>query len=327
MTKLWNCVVGTAAAIGMMMISSAHADAPIKMSVGTGIDPSFGQIFVAKEGGIFEKNGLDVTIQTGSSGSAMIPFLIGNNVQAVNGSDLAGIINHNIDHNIIAVADCVAQVHWQSVVGKDIADMAGLKGKTIGITKGTSGEIFWAAVVAKLRLNQSDYTFVNIEAPEELAAMQRGDVNAFVAWEPWPTRAVQSIKGAKILIDNSQFVSQRSYIYMYRPWIAQNPDAAVRFMRSIVESTDFINQNPDKAAVMIAKIGQLPVSLTKELMPKLEYTMEWTESSIQNIQAAISTLQQQGKMKAPLNWNDYVDTDLLKKVRPSAIKISALPPT
>jgi ABC-type nitrate/sulfonate/bicarbonate transport system substrate-binding protein len=180
-------------------------------------------------------------------------------------------------------------------------------------------------VVAKLHLNESDYTFLNIEAPEEIAAMQRGDVNAFVAWEPWPTRAVQAIKGAKILIDNSEFVSQRSYIYMYRSWIAQNPDVALRIMRSLVEATDFINKDPDAAAPMIAKNGQLPVALVKELMPKLVYSMDFSEGSLQNIQAAIATLQQQGKMKKPLDWNSYIYTDLLKQVRPSAIKFSKLP--
>src|SRR5215472_10970943 len=179
MPKLSNSVTGALAAIGLLVVGNAQAESLTKLAMGTGIDPSFGQVFVAREAGIFQKNGLDVTIQIGASGSAMVPFLIGNNLQAVNGSDLAGIINHNIDSNIVAVADCVQQVHWQAVVGKDLPNMEALKGKWIGITKGTSGEIFWAAVVAKLHLNENDYTFLNIEAPEEIAAMQRGDVNAF----------------------------------------------------------------------------------------------------------------------------------------------------
>ena len=70
----------------------AKAQGLTKMTIATGVDPAFSQFYVAKEGGLFEKNGLDVTINTGPSGSAMIPFLVNNQVQAAYGSDLAGVI-------------------------------------------------------------------------------------------------------------------------------------------------------------------------------------------------------------------------------------------
>src|SRR5258706_7240924 len=175
----------------------AAAQAPIKMTIGTGVDPAFSQFYVAKEAGIFSKNGLDVEVSTGASGSAMIPFLIGNNVQAAYGSDIAGVINHNVDSNIVAVADGTLLISWLSVVGKNIPDLDGLKGKKIGITKGTSGEIFLRALLEKKNLNAGDYIMVNNEAPEEIAALERGDVDGFVGWEPWPTRAIMAVKGAQ----------------------------------------------------------------------------------------------------------------------------------
>src|SRR3954469_11047498 len=105
----------------------AKAQARTKMTIATGVDPAFSQFYVAKEAGIFEKNGLDVTINTGPSGSAMIPFLINDQVQAAYGSDLAGVINHNVDNNIVAVAEGAYLLKWLSVVGRNIPDMGGLK--------------------------------------------------------------------------------------------------------------------------------------------------------------------------------------------------------
>src|SRR6185436_9565774 len=96
----------------------AHAQL-VKMTIATGVDPAFSQFYVAKESGIFEKNGLDVTINTGPSGSAMIPFLVNNQVQAAYGSDLAGVINHQVDPNIVAVADGTYLVKWLSVIGRN----------------------------------------------------------------------------------------------------------------------------------------------------------------------------------------------------------------
>jgi ABC-type nitrate/sulfonate/bicarbonate transport system substrate-binding protein len=70
-------------------ISSAWAQPKTKMIIGTGVDPSLAQFYVAKEAGIFERNGLDVQLNQGPSGSSMIAFLIGDQIQAALGAELA----------------------------------------------------------------------------------------------------------------------------------------------------------------------------------------------------------------------------------------------
>ena len=62
------------AAAALLLAGTVGANAQLtKMTIATGVDPAFSQFYVAKEGGLFEKHGLDVTINTGPSGSAMIP--------------------------------------------------------------------------------------------------------------------------------------------------------------------------------------------------------------------------------------------------------------
>src|SRR5258708_29720669 len=155
--KLFLAMVAalTACAVG------AGAQTLTKMTIATGVDPAFSQFYVAKEAGLFEKNGLDVTINTGPSGSAMIPFLVNNQVQAAYGSDLAGVINHQVDPNIVAVADGTYLVKWLSVIGRNVADLESLKGKKIGIAMGTGSEIFWRRVVEKRGWKVGDFTMVN----------------------------------------------------------------------------------------------------------------------------------------------------------------------
>ena len=137
MRRIATVLLALAAAASIA--ATANAQSPAKMTIATGVDPAFSQFYVAKEAGLFEKNGLDVSINTGPSGSAMVPFLINNQIHAAYGSDLAGVINHNVDNNIVAVADGTYLVKWLSVVGRNIPDMAGLKGKRVGVAKGTGG--------------------------------------------------------------------------------------------------------------------------------------------------------------------------------------------
>src|SRR5476651_2857868 len=142
------------AAAALLLASSVGANAQLtKMTIATGVDPAFSQFYVAKEGGLFEKNGLDVTINTGPSGSAMVPFLVNNQVQAAYGSDLAGVINHQVDNKIVAVADGTYLAKWESVIARDISSLEGLKGKKIGVALGTGAEIFWRRLLDKHKFN------------------------------------------------------------------------------------------------------------------------------------------------------------------------------
>jgi len=313
-----------AACIAVLLTAPAFAQT--KMTIATGVDPAFSQFYVAKEAGIFAKNGLDVSINTGPSGSAMVPFLINDQVDAAYGSDLAGVINHNIDPKIVAVADGTVLIRWESVISRNAPDFASLKGKKIGVPKGTGAEIFWNGVMKKFNLTPSDYTVVDIEAPEMVAALERGDINAFAVWEPWPTRALMSISGTKALANNEDIVQNRNFVYMNRGWIERNRDTATRFVRALCEANDLILSDRPAAAQMVAKFLNMPLTLATELMPKVGYDMYWHDESLHAIKDSEDLLRARGKMKAPLDYNDYVYTDLLKAVRPEAVRITKLPP-
>jgi NitT/TauT family transport system substrate-binding protein len=306
-------------------VAAAGAQTLVKMTIATGVDPAFSQFYVAKEGGLFEKNGLDVTINTGPSGSAMVPFLVNNQVQAAYGSDLAGVINHQIDNNIVAVADGTYLVKWLSVVGRNVADLEGLKGKKVGVAKGTGGEIFWRRLLERKNLKESDFKMVDVEAPEMLAATERGDIDGFAVWEPWPTRTLMAVKGTKILQTAEGIYNNINFVYMNRGWIEQNRDTAVKFMRALIEANDLIEKDRPAAARMVAKFLKMPLELATELMPKVEFDMDWQPRSIESIQIAVKQLEDQKKLKGPFDYGKYVYVDLVKAVRPGNVKITALP--
>src|ERR1044072_5488099 len=120
MRKIRSVLVALAA-IGLAA-TAVSAQSLTKITIATGEDPAFSQFYVAKEAGLFEKNGLDVTINTGPWGPGTVPFLINNQIHAAYGSDLAGVINHNVDNNIVVVADGTYLLKWLSVIGRNIPD-------------------------------------------------------------------------------------------------------------------------------------------------------------------------------------------------------------
>ena len=294
--------------------------AQTKMTIATGVDPVFSAYYVAQMEGLFKKHGLDVRINTGPSGSAMVSFLINGQIESAFGSEIAGVSNHNLDPNVVVVAQATRLVRWIALVGRDINSLDQLKGKKVGVARGSGGEVFWLAMLAKLKLNAADYTVVNVEAPEMVAALERGNIDAYAVWEPWVTRGLAAVKNTKVLKDQEGILEQGVYIYMNRGWIQKNPAAAEAFIRALVEATDLINKDRKRAARDVSEfLKNLDPPLVEQLMTKLTFDMELSNFTIDLFRLAEAQLKQQGKLTKPLDLGTFVYPDLLRKVQPAKV--------
>jgi NitT/TauT family transport system substrate-binding protein len=299
---------------------SSPATAQTKMTIATGVDPVFSAYYVAQEEGLFKKHGLDVRINTGPSGSAMVSFLVNGQIESAFGSEIAGVANHNLDPNVVIVAQATRLVRWIAVVGRNIDNLDQLRGKKIGIARGSGGEVFWLAMLDKLKLNAADYTVVNVEAPEMVAALERGNIDAYAVWEPWVTRGLAAVKNTKVLRDQEGILEQGVYIYMNRGWITKNPAPAEAFMRALVEATDLINKDRPRAARAVsAFLKSLDPTLVEQLMTKLRFDVVLDDFTVNLFRLAESQLKQQNKLSKPLNYGAFVYPDLLRKVQPAKV--------
>jgi len=294
--------------------------AQTKMTIATGVDPVFSAYYVAQQEGLFKKHGLDVRINTGPSGSAMVAFLVNGQIESAFGSEIAGVANHNLDPNVVVVAQATRLVRWIAVVGRNVDTLDQLKGKKVGIARGSGGEVFWLAMIDKLNLNPADYTVVNVEAPEMVAALERGNIDAYVVWEPWVTRGLAAIKNTKVLRTQEGILEQGVYVYMNRGWIQKNPAPAEAFIRALVDATDLINRDRKRAAKDVSDfLKNLDPAVVEQLMAKLTFEMELSDFTVNLFRLAEAQLKAQGKLAKPLDWSGFIYPELMRKVLPAKV--------
>ena len=310
-----GCLLGLAALLG-----TAPSWAQTKMTIATGVDPVFSAYYVAQQEGLFKKHELDVRINTGPSGSAMVAFLVNGQIESAFGSEIAGVANHNLGPNVVVVAQATRLVRWIAVVGRNIDTLDQLKGKKVGIARGSGGEVFWLAMIDKLKLNPADYTVVNVEAPEMVAALERGNIDAYVVWEPWVTRGLAAIKNTKVLRTQEGILEQGVYVYMNRGWIQKNPAPAEAFIRALADATDLINRDRKRAAKDVSDfLKNLDPAMVEQLMAKLTFEMELSDFTVNLFRLAEAQLKAQGKLAKPLDWSGFIYPELMRKVLPSKV--------
>ncbi len=301
------------------LLGPAHAETN-ELSIGTGVDPAFSAFYVADKLGIFKSNDLEVDLKTGPSGSAMVGLLNQNQIQAAFGAEQAGILNSTLDPNITVLAEGAALQSWFAIVGKNLNSLDDLKGKKVGVARGTGSEIFWLAMLKTLNLNASDYQVIQVDAPEMIAAVERGDIDAYSAWEPWVSKGLAAVPGTKILRDNDGIIEGRVYFYVNQEWVKANPEAAKRFTKSLVEATRVINEEPQKAVGVVAEFLKLEPQMLDGMMKKIRFDVRLDQQSIDNLAIGASQLDATKKLRKPVDWPTFVNASLLESVAPDKVK-------
>lgn len=262
MTKALHPLLALAAALLIALAPSARgADtAPLPLKIGAANATDHAAAFIGVERGIFAKHGLDAKIVMYQTGPEMINGLL-NGAQDVNimGSIpfLAGVSRGQplvlIGH---LHGDATRQYYADnnSVVagprtGIKANDFKALKGRRIGLPRGTGAEGYLLGLLAENGMKDADVTLINVKPSDQATALRQGDVDAIAAWEPWATTAVERVPGAvRVVSGGCESCYDPGSILTSRDVIAQKAEALRRFMVAFAEAEQWLRTHFDEAA-------------------------------------------------------------------------------
>jgi NitT/TauT family transport system substrate-binding protein len=228
---------------------------PIKMTVGyTASGAQYINIFAAKELGLFEKHGLDVTLKQVNSSSQTVASLRSNSVD-VSAGPAAPVIDavakgvtdfaffgEAMPHTVLEV--------WVQPSIKSVKDLAG---KTISSTNPNSlGDVMIGVWLAKNGMKKSDVEVVYLGGLSNLvSAMKANKTEATLILPPLGEQLIPS--GQKRLTD------LRDIAYSNQAWIAtkayatKNRDALQRFVTAVTEAIAVTKHDKSRTVAVLPK--------------------------------------------------------------------------
>src|SRR5579859_909291 len=168
------------------------------MAIARTSGPASGLLFIADDQGYLKANGLDVDIRNYPSSADAVSALVAGDIVGAqpSASTLDGVLDRGVAVKAIGIIS--RNPHDEKTVGtSDIKTPADLKGKKVGIVGGTSSEFQMGRYLAQGGLTMTDVEVIQADPPELVAALGRGDIQAFDVWEPFPTNAMQ-LMGDKV---------------------------------------------------------------------------------------------------------------------------------
>jgi NitT/TauT family transport system substrate-binding protein len=204
-----------------------------------GVDVPQLAIWLAKETGIFKKNGLDVQLISFTGGPTAIAALVSGDVPITQVS-APGVIRSTLSGaDVILIAGVTPTLDFWLISRPDIKTPEQLKGGTIGIGRfGGVNDFTLDFLLPKLGLTVGkDVTIRQVgSVPVRLAALEAGQIHATLLSPPSSLMAQK--KGLKVLADVAALgmVFQHSSVVTTRRFIKEQPDIARRYIKSHVQA-------------------------------------------------------------------------------------------
>ncbi len=278
-------------------------------------------VYVAEDKGYFEKNGLEVNIIDYGSGKAAAVALINGEADIATSAGFV-FVSNSFDYADLRVLGTVATAEVKELVArkdKGITTTDDLIGKKIGVTRRSGAEFLLGVFLTFNGISLQDIELVDLKPSEMMEAISNGDVDAVFTWDP----NVFNIK--EELGDNAISWSGGQDFYFVlltkEDWIENNPVAAERFIRAVLEAEDYIESNSEESKEFVADRFDYELDYIDYSWPKQEFVVVLE-------QAMLITFEDQARWAISENLTDktdvpnyfnYIYFDALEEVKPEAV--------
>jgi len=247
----------TGLALAGLMAGSAAAQ-ETKVSIGISGWTGFAPLTLAKEAGIFKKNGIDATIKKVPQASRHLAIQSGDLQCAATTVETWIVWNANgVATKQIFQLDKSYGADGM-VVRPNIASIKDLKGKTVAASApGTAPYFTLAWFLKKNGLSVKDVTVVNLEPGPAAQAFIAGSNDAAMTYEPYLSTVRAAPQAGKIIATTLDYPMIMDTFGCTPKFLEENPKAAKALADSYFEALDMIAREPAKAyEIMGADVKQ-----------------------------------------------------------------------
>ena len=277
-------------------------------------------LWIARDAGLFEKNGLRVDVAFIRSGSTMAQTLVSGEIQMsqMGGPAMVAAGVAGMDVTYVAVALNTTPI----VIMGNVSKMEELKGKSIGVTRyGSNTDISARFAIQKAGLQpEKDVALIQLEEYANiLGGMQSGRVAAGSLADPF-TEAAKKL-GFKEIADIAKMGLEFPFVGIAakKSYIKDHMDTVQRFVRAYVEAIAIYKNNRELTMKITSKYTGIkdPAILASTVdfyAPKLQRVPQATVGGLKFVLEQVGVRDARAKNYSP---ETFMDNRFVKQLEDS----------
>ncbi len=262
----------------------------------------------------FRKDNVPVKWVFSAGSNRALEYLNANSIDIGSSAGLAALLARS-NGNPIRCPYIFSRPEWTAlVVTKDspIRTLADLRGRKVAATKGTDPYLFLLRSLQTVGLHKSDIEHVGLQHADGLAALRRGQVDAWAGLDPLMA-AAELDDGHRLLYRNVAF-NTYGFLNVREDFLARHPDAVHRVIAAYERARLWTIANTAEAARILSEEAKVSLQVALlQLKLRTNLSNPWPSAEhVHALQAASPILQAEALVKPGTDLNrtvlDLVDT-------------------
>jgi NitT/TauT family transport system substrate-binding protein len=241
-----------AAAVWLILVGVAHAE-PLRIAHTVWV--GFGPLFIAKERGFFDREGVEVELIRIEEHTTQYAGLFSGQIDAAAAAFQDAPVFSDPDEPPLV---CVLMLDESRgadgiLATRDIRTIADLKGRSVAVLHGSVSHFYLSVLLTEAGLTQADLDIVDLSAEDAGEAFMMQEVDAAVTWEPWLTQGRTTDHG-HLLTDSSERPGLIVDGLLTRADLfAERKDEFRAVARAWDAAVEYFETNPDEAIRIMAR--------------------------------------------------------------------------
>lgn len=238
---------------------------------------------IAHQKGFFRQAGVTVKVSRFTSGKLALDAMLGG------AADIATVAETPIMFAGAAKQDFrvfgtifLSGNACKAVVRRDrgISKPADLKGKKVATFAGTNAEFFTKRFLEVNGLTMADVTLINLPPTEMVIALTRGDIDAYLVWEPFIYNGKASLKENAQIFEVPGVYTTTFNLTAKPEFLRSRPREVAAFVEALRLAARFANDNPDEAIKLVGSYTNIPPETLKAVWKDYKFPVTLNERDL-----------------------------------------------
>ena len=284
-------------------------------------------VWITEDNGYFTENGVEVTIKEYDSGRAALKAMLDEGGLDMVTVAQTPVMFNSFNRSDFAIVSAMVSSYNDVFVlarrDRDIAKPGNLRGKKVGLTKGSTGQYFLDLFLSKNNILPSEVEEVDIPAGQLVGSITAGSVDAISVWQPHIYNAQKALGDKNIIFPSRKIFREDFYFVPNKNFLQNHPEAIARFLQALKQAEDFIKNNEDKSVDIVAKRLGLDRAFVASVWGDFQFGLFLDSTIIQTLEnEAAWAIQNKltDKTEVP-DYHAFISVDALTKVAPEKVQL------
>ncbi|MBD3225734.1 MAG: transporter substrate-binding domain-containing protein [Caldithrix sp.] len=297
----------------------------IQLKYGSGRLPLEAPVHVAKSKAYFQQEGLNLDLKIYPDGKSALQALLDGEVEMATIMATPVVLQSftRTDFTIVAVLD---HNKFHSMIARKSSGITRpeeLQGKTIGVTRGTSGEFFMYSFLISHNLLPDELHPIYMKGPALVEAIAAGKIDAMFSWVPYIPEAKRKLGSDGVIFKSEKLVHPSWLFVTSQSFAEHNQSTMIAFLTAVQKGISFVKQNPDEALRLHSRVANVDPEIIRQRFINMHFNLSLRQSLLIELERQARWLIDRDYVEQTdlPNFLDIIHADALSALKPNSVTI------